>query len=68
MTEETRTFVFQNTEVKMTGRTANKELKPTRRSKTSEPNVATLYEITPVDSMNGSWKKWCRMEELFEIT
>ena len=64
---EVKTYVFQNTEVKLTGRTANKELKPTRRTKPGEQNVATLFEITPVDPMNGTWKKWVRMEELFEI-
>lgn len=61
-----KTYVFQNVEVKLTGRTADRELKPTRRS--TEPTVATLYEITPVDQENsGSWKKWVRISELFEI-
>jgi hypothetical protein len=68
MTDTTKTYVFHDTEVKLTGRTADKELKTTRRTKPSaEPTVATLHEITPVDSMNGSWKKWVRMAELFEI-
>jgi hypothetical protein len=63
--ESTKTFVFNNTEVKLTGRTADKELKATRRS--TGPNITTLYEITPVDQLNGSWKKWVRMAEMFEI-
>lgn len=67
MSDQVKTYVFQNTEVKLTGRTANKELKPTRRTKSDEPNIATLYEITPVDQLNGSWKKWVRLVELFEI-
>lgn len=67
MTEE-KTYVFQDVEVKLTGRIAEKELKKTRRTKNDEsPPIATLYEITPVDSMNGSWKKWVRMEQLSEI-
>jgi hypothetical protein len=65
--EATKTYVFQNTEIKLTGRTADKELKATRRTKPGTANVATLYEITPVDPLNGSWKKWVRIEELFEI-
>lgn len=68
MTEQ-KTYVFQDTEVKLTGRTADKELKSTRRGSTKDtgPTIATLHEITPVDALNGSWKKWVRMLELFEI-
>ncbi len=65
MTEQPKTYVYRDTEVKLTGRTADKELKSTRRTK--EPSVVTLHEITPVDSMNGTWKKWVRMTELFEV-
>lgn len=70
MTESTKTFVFNNTEVKLTGRTANKELKSTRRGAkaNANPTVAVLFEITPIDQLNGSWKKWVKMAELFEIT
>ncbi len=67
MTEEElkKTYVYHDTEVKLTGRTAEKELKPSRRG---APNtVAILNEITPTDPLNGSWKKWVRMIELFEI-
>lgn len=66
-----KTYVFHDTEVRLTGRTAERE--PTRpastRPSTRKPPVVstTLYEITPVDSLNGSWKKWVRMQELFEI-
>lgn len=66
MTEQEKTYVFTNTEVKLTGRTANKELKSTRKGKASVIHV--LHEITPSDPENGSWKKWVRMAELFEIT
>jgi len=66
MTEEVKTYVYTNTEVRLTGRTANKELKSTRKGK--ESTVAVLHEITPADPENGSWKKWVRMAELFEIT
>lgn len=64
-----KTFVFDNTEVKMTGRTADKQLPATRRNKSNstEPSVTTLHEITPADPLNGSWKKWVRIVQLFEI-
>ena len=65
MDEQEKTYVHKDIEVKLTGRTANKELKATRRNQ--NPSAVMLYEITPVDSMNGSWKKWVRMAELFEI-
>jgi hypothetical protein len=63
--DESKTYVYTNTEVKLTGRTANKEMKSARKGK--EPTVHVLHEITPADPENGSWKKWVRLGELFEI-
>lgn len=63
--EQQKTYVFKDIEVRLTGRTADKELRATRRNQ--NPAAITLYEITPTDPMNGSWKKWVRMAELFEI-
>jgi hypothetical protein len=60
-----KTYVYKETEVKLTGRTAEKEIKGLRKGTPSR--VAVLHEITPVDSLNGSWKKWVQMVELFEI-
>lgn len=65
MSDEQMTYVYKDIEVQLTGRTADKELKATRRNQ--NPTPVTLYEITPVDSMNGTWKKWVRMAELFQI-
>lgn len=65
MTEEAKTYVYKETEVKLTGRTAQKGLKALRKGK--EDRVAVLHEITPCDPLNGSWKKWVQMAELFEI-
>lgn len=57
-------YVYQDTEVRLTSRTAIKR-------KTTGRNVGqiatTLYEITPADDEDGSWKKWVRVEDLYEI-
>lgn len=60
MTDPVQTYVYENVEVKKTGRTAQKTLK--------SGSVDQLVEITPVDSMVGSWKKWVRDAELFEVS
>ena len=56
--EET-TYVFENIEVKKTGRKAQRKLKSGK--------VDELVEITPVDEKVGTWKKWTRDAELFEV-
>lgn len=65
MSEEVKTYVYKETEVKLTGRTAEKELKALRKG--AKDRLAVLHEITPCDPLNGSWKKWVQMVELFEI-
>lgn len=61
-----KTFVYLETEVKLTGRTAKRDVgKPSRRNTTPQKQV--VHEITPADSENGSWVKWVRLAELFEI-
>lgn len=63
-----KTYVYQETEVKLTGRTAKRAAggKASRRTpKTTTEQV--VYEITPAEIENGSWKKWVRMAELYEI-
>lgn len=65
MTEKEKTFVHGDVEVKLTGRTAEREL--TRQTKRVVAKSVTLHEITPVDAENGSWKKWVRMTDLYEI-
>ena len=52
-------FVYGDAEVKKTGRTSSKKLP------SGKPDV--LFEITPVDHMTGSWKKWVRDRDLYEI-
>jgi hypothetical protein len=53
------TYVFDNIEVKKTGRTAQRTL-PSKK-------IDQLVEITPVDDKVGTWKKWVREAELFAV-
>lgn len=54
-----QTYVFEQTEVRKTGRTAESKLRSGK--------IETVVEITPVDTMAGSWKKWVREDILFEV-
>ena len=57
-------WVHDQTEVKLTGRVATRKLKQNRRQ---GETVITVYEITPTDIETGSWKRWVRLTDLFEI-
>lgn len=58
-TKPNETYVFEDTEVKLTGRVAVRN--------TSRTQV-TLYEITPVNQLTvGGWLKWVRMDALYVI-
>lgn len=57
--QQNQTFVYEQAEVTKTGRTAV--------LKRNTGKLDTLFEITPVDQMVGSWKKWVRDMELFEV-
>jgi hypothetical protein len=59
MTED-KSYVYENTEVIMTGRSATKELRSGK--------IDTLYEITPKHSTSGQWKKWVNFSDLFEVS
>lgn len=54
-----QTYVYDNVEVRKTGRKAQNKL---RSGKIDE-----LVEVTPVDSVCGSWRKWVREDVLFEV-
>jgi hypothetical protein len=54
-----KTYLLDDVEVALTGRTATREL---RNNKVDE-----RVEVTPADAENGSWKKWVRRAELYEI-
>jgi hypothetical protein len=64
MTQKTlsETYLFNNVEVKLTGRYTTK----TRIRSRQEVQVV-VYEVEPVDEFNGTWKKWANEEELLEI-
>lgn len=54
-----RTFLNENVEVKLTGREAKRTLK--------NDKVDLRVEITPANPTEGSWKKWVRKTDLYEI-
>jgi hypothetical protein len=53
------TYVYDNVEVRKTGRTATNTL-PSKR-------VDIVHEVTPVDTIVGTWKKWVRDDVLFVV-
>lgn len=53
------TYVYEQVEVRKTGRKAERKLKSGR--------VDSVIEITPTDSTYGTWKKWVTEETLFEV-
>lgn len=63
------TLVYQDTEIKLTGRKATKHIGTggVRRTAT-RGNLDIKVEITPVDISTGSWKKWVKQEDLYIIT
>lgn len=65
MSEEDQTYVFNGTEVVLTGRTAKREIKSSGRH--SAPRIDILHEIKPADAEDGSWKKWVRKTELYKV-
>lgn len=56
-----KTFIFQDIEVKMTGRMAKREQAKSGDSK------SVMVEITPVNENDGTWKKWVFTSTLFRI-
>lgn len=54
-----QTFVYEDLEVRKTGRVAKKTL--------TSGKVQILEEITPTNSLAGSWKKWVNPDQLFII-
>mgnify|MGYP003590006349 CR=1 FL=1 len=53
------TFVFGEVEVKKTGRWATKDLPNNKK--------LTLVEVTPVNTWDGSWKKWANPSSLLIV-
>lgn len=56
-----QTFVFENVEVRKTGRTATKPaIGPGKGN-------LVLVEVTPVSEFDGTWKRWVIPTSLFNI-
>ena len=55
------TYVHEEQEVKLTGRTAIKEI----ATAPGKSRILKLVEITPVE--DSCWKKWVNPEILYEI-
>lgn len=63
-----KTYVFGEIEVVLTGKIAKREINTSsRRRKGIDAKVDTKHEITPANQVNGSWTKWVRMSDLYEI-
>lgn len=62
-------YVWNGSEVRLTGRQAKKETasNATSRRGSIRKSIDMLYEIEPASKEDGTWKKWVRKEELFEI-
>jgi len=60
-----KTYVHNDTEIKLTGRVAEKSIAPVGRKK--EPRIINLYEIQPADPEAVKWLKWVRFVDLYEI-
>ena len=58
MVDFNKNYVFEGTEVKLTGRTAKKE---------GIQKELLLYEVTPIDETDGGWKRWVRLTDLYSI-
>lgn len=60
--DSNKIYVYENQEVKLTGREAQKA---STVSRTTRP-VNTLVEITPTDGIN-TWTKWVRLQDLYIV-
>lgn len=60
-------FVYSGTIVVKTGRRAKKDVEALTTRRTRTIAADELYEITPADKEEGSWKKWVRLNELYTI-
>lgn len=64
-TEKVETYVFDGTEVRLTGRRAEKHLeKPGKPPRL----IGTQVEITPIDRDGPTWTKWVDQSSLFKVT
>ena len=57
--EEQKTYLLDDVEVVFTGRIAKRNLKNDR--------IDERFEIKPANNELGSWTKWVRITDLYEI-
>jgi hypothetical protein len=57
-------YVYEGTEVKLTGRRAEKRLE---RAGKPPKVIGILVEISPTDPDGPQWKKWVEESSLFKI-
>ncbi|MGI0076386.1 MAG: hypothetical protein ACREAU_03155 [Nitrosopumilaceae archaeon] len=73
MEEETpinKKYIYGYGEVILTGRTAVRprdEDRPQRANRTKTSTSDALYEIIPANPIDGTWKKWVKITDLYEI-
>lgn len=60
-------YVYNGQVVVLTGRKAKKDQDTHTTTRRRTTSVDELYEITPFNAEDGSWKKWVRMNELYAI-
>lgn len=54
-----KSYVYENTEVRVTGRQSTRQL--------PSGKLDILVEVTPLDNINGSWKKWIMPNQLYTV-
>lgn len=59
MSQQPKTYIFDQNEVQKTGRIAVKKF--------TSGKSETVYEITPVNPDVGMWKKWVNDGQLHEV-
>lgn len=66
MNDVEKTYVLDGVEVRLTSRQAIKK-GSVRTARGNVDRVSVLVEVQPSDPEQGSWKKWVKREDLYEI-
>lgn len=62
-----QTYLYNNTEVRLTGRVASKPSSTTRKYGRVESTIR-LFEIEPLAIVERTWTEWVPMSDLYEIS
>ena len=60
------TYVYEDTEVQLTGRKAKRDDANKKIRGRHVPSIKLLVEIQPVADPSA-WKRWVKMEDLYEV-